>query len=52
MAKHPVVLIPLNNYEQQNVDAAVARGLEMLGGVESIIGKDEKNAASEAKTGE
>ena len=42
MAKHPVVLIPLDNYEQQNVDAAVARGLEMLGGVESIIGKEEK----------
>ena len=42
MTKHPVVLIPLDNYEQQNVDAAVARGLEMLGGVESIIGKEEK----------
>ena len=42
MAKHPVVLIPLDHYEQQSVDAAVARGLEMLGGVESIIGKEEK----------
>ncbi len=40
--KHRVVLIPLDTYNQQQVDAAVARGLEMLGGVESIIGKDEK----------
>ena len=40
--KHTVVLIPLDNYEQQNVDAAVAQGLSLLGGVESIIGKEEK----------
>ena len=40
--QHTVVLIPLDNYEQQNVDAAVEMGLSMLGGVESIIGMEEK----------
>ena len=40
--QHRVVLIPLNDYDQAKVDAAVAQGIEMLGGVESIVGKDEK----------
>ncbi len=42
MNQHTVVLVPLDNYEQKNVDAAVEKGLSLLGGVESIIGKDEK----------
>lgn len=40
--KHTVVLIPIDSYEQEKVDAAVRQGLKLLGGLETIIGKEEK----------
>lgn len=37
-----VVLIPIDTYEQGAVDAAVRQGVELLGGMEKFIGKEEK----------
>ena len=36
-----VVLIPVNTYEQDQVDAAVRQGIALLGGLEQFVGKEE-----------
>lgn len=40
--KHTVVLIPIDTYDQAAVDAAVARGVALLGGMEQFIRREEK----------
>ncbi len=40
--KHTVVLIPIDTYDQAAVDAAVARGVALLGGMEQFIHREEK----------
>lgn len=40
--KHTVVLIPIDTYQQEAVDAAVRQGVELLGGMEQFIAKEEK----------
>ncbi|MBE5804721.1 MAG: DUF362 domain-containing protein [Clostridiales bacterium] len=40
--KKPVVLIPIDTYDQARVDEAVRQGLELLGGMEQFIDKEEK----------
>lgn len=40
--KHTVVLIPIDTYDQAAVDAAVAQGVALLGGMEQFICKEEK----------
>ncbi len=39
---HTVVLIPIDTYDQSAVDAAVRQGVELLGGIEQFIGREEK----------
>lgn len=40
--KHTVVLVPLDTYDQEAVNKAVAQGLSLLGGLPAIIGTEEK----------
>lgn len=40
--KHTVVLIPIDTYQQDIVDAAVRQGVELLGGMNKFIAKEEK----------
>ena len=42
MDKHIVVLVPLDTYDQPQVDEAVRQGLELLGGVEQFVRPEEK----------
>lgn len=40
--KQPVVLIPIDTYDEDQVYAAVRQGVELLGGMEQFIRQDEK----------
>lgn len=40
--KHPVVLIPLDTYDQPRVDAAIRQGVELLGGIGQFVRPEEK----------
>ena len=40
--KSTVVLIPIGTYEQEAVDAAVRRGVDLLGGIEAFVSREEK----------
>ncbi len=42
MDKHIVVLIPLDTYDQPRVDAAVKKGVELLGGLEPFLRRNER----------
>ncbi|MBQ2952317.1 MAG: DUF362 domain-containing protein [Clostridia bacterium] len=42
MDKHVVVLVPLDTYDQPQVDEAVRTGLALLGGVERFVRPEEK----------
>ena len=42
MDKHVVVLVPLDTYDQPQVDEAVRQGLELLGGVTQFVRPEEK----------
>ena len=40
--KHRVVLVPLSTYDQPAVDAAVLKGMELLGGIQQFVKAEEK----------
>ena len=40
--KHRVVLVPLSTYDQPAVDAAVLKGMELLGGIQQFVQPEEK----------
>jgi uncharacterized protein (DUF362 family)/ferredoxin len=42
MEKSKVALVICKDYEQKNVDAAIQKGIELLGGIEAIFSKEEK----------
>lgn len=42
MDKHIVALVPLDTYEQDRVDAAVAEGIRLIGGWETLLTPDER----------
>lgn len=42
MESHFVALVPVDSYEQTRVDAAVAQGIQLLGGLQQFISTDEK----------
>lgn len=41
MMKHTVALVPLNTYDQPDVDEAVRTGVSLLGGMEQFVSKEE-----------
>ena len=40
--KSLVALIPCDNYDEEKVFHSVSKGIELIGGIDSLIGKDEK----------
>ena len=42
MEKHAVALIPIATYDQDAVDAAVARGIDLLGGIARFVKPEER----------
>ena len=40
--KSLVALIPCDNYDEEKVFHSISKGIELIGGIDSLIGKDEK----------
>ena len=41
-SKSTVAIIPCETYDEEKVFSAVSKGIELIGGIESLINKDEK----------